>query len=107
MSAAEKLPELYTEEEAARRLLVSKATLTRERMAGRIHPIRISTRIYRYSNQIIEEYIQQCRNVQDKSGNTGSVGVPTLKTGIEHGASLLLDGQSAHLLAQRIFKKRK
>ncbi|ALR07801.1 DNA-binding protein [Xylella fastidiosa] len=107
MSTTEKLPDLYGEGEATRHLCISKTTLTRERIAGWIHPIRISTRIYRYSNQIIEEYIQQCRNVQDKLGNTGSVGVPTLKTGIEHGVSLLLDGQSAHLLAQRIFKKRK
>ncbi|MDD0928098.1 hypothetical protein LOD59_10780 [Xylella fastidiosa subsp. multiplex] len=50
MSTTEKLPDLYGEGEATRRLCISKTTLTRERIAGRIHPIRISTRIYRYSN---------------------------------------------------------
>ncbi|MRT44675.1 DNA-binding protein, partial [Xylella fastidiosa subsp. multiplex] len=68
MSTTEKLPVLYGEGEATRRLCISKTTLTRERIAGRIHPIGISTRIYRYSNQILEEYIQQCRNVVEKSG---------------------------------------
>lgn len=107
MSTTEKLPDLYGEGEAARRLLVSKATLTRERMAGRIHPIRISARIYRYSNQIIEEYIQQCRNAQGKLGTTGSASAQVPKIGAALGLTPLPDRQTAHLLAQRIFKKPK
>ncbi|ALR03075.1 hypothetical protein OY18_06650 [Xylella fastidiosa] len=107
MGTTEKLPDLYGEGEATRRLCISKTTLTRERIAGWIHPIRISTRIYRYSNQIIEEYIQQCRNVQDKLGNTGSASAQVPKIGAALGLTPLPDRQTAHLLAQRIFKKPK
>ncbi len=107
MSTTEKLPDLYGEGEATRRLYISKTTLTRERIAGRIHPIRISTRIYRYSNQILEEYIQQCRNVLEKSGIIGSASALVPKIGAALSLMLLPDKQTAHLFAQRIFKKRK
>lgn len=56
MSAAEILPIPFTEAEAARKLGVSKATLTRERLAGRISPIRMGQRIIRYTDAILNEY---------------------------------------------------
>ncbi|WP_411393521.1 hypothetical protein [Xylella fastidiosa] len=71
--------------------LVSKARLTRERMAGRDTSHSYQYRIYRYSNQIIEEHIQQCRNVQTNREIRLSRRAD-LKTGIEHG-ECALDGQ--------------
>lgn len=52
----------FDEAEAARRMGVSKASLTRERLAGKISPIRIGARIIRYTDEIIDEYLNQCRN---------------------------------------------
>lgn len=54
------MSEKFDEAEAAKRLTVSKATLARERLAGRIHPIRIGPRIIRYTQEILDEYRRRC-----------------------------------------------
>lgn len=55
MSAAEKL----TEEQAARHLGISKASLTRARYRGEIYPIRMGQKIIRYTHEILDEYRQR------------------------------------------------
>lgn len=101
MSAAEK----FDEAEAAKRLGVSKSTLTRERMRGAILPIRIGPRVIQYTQAILDEYEQQCRNVSAKSETSGSASGQDRSSGAERGSTAQPDKQSAHLLAQRIFKK--
>jgi hypothetical protein len=59
------MSEKFDEAEAARSLIVSKATLARERLAGHIHPIRIGPRVIRYTQEILDEYRRQCPNKQD------------------------------------------
>lgn len=105
MSAAEKLELPFTEAEAARKLGVSKATLTRDRLAGKIHPMRFGQRVIRYTDAILEEYRQQCRNAPDKSETTGSAKGPDRSSGAAPGTTPALDRQSAHRLAQAIFKR--
>ncbi|HZF98657.1 MAG TPA: helix-turn-helix domain-containing protein [Pseudoxanthomonas sp.] len=101
MSAAER----FDEAEAARRLGISKATLARVRLAGGIHPIRIGPRVIRYTQAILDEYEQKCRNVSAKLETSGSASVPARSSGAARGTTSALDRQSAHLLAQRTFKK--
>jgi hypothetical protein len=60
MSAADKFDAPFDEAEAARRLNVSKATLARERLSGRIHPMRIGQRVIRYTQEILDEYRRSC-----------------------------------------------
>lgn len=61
MSAAERLltlaqaAERYDEAEAARRLGVSKATVTRARLSGDLRHIRIGSRIIRYTDALLDE----------------------------------------------------
>ena len=105
MSAAEDFRCPFTEAEAARRLGVSKATLSRERLAGRIKPIRIGQRIIRYTDEILDEYLQQCRNASAKSETTGSASGPAPSSGAARGTTPSLDRQSAHHLAQMTFKR--
>lgn len=105
MSAAEKLELPFTEADAARKLGISKATLTRERLAGRIHPIRMGQRIIRYTDEILDEYLRQCRNAPDKSATTGSPSGPDRSNGAGRGMTPPLDKHDAHRLAQTIFKR--
>jgi hypothetical protein len=105
VSAAERLPELFTEAEAAERLGISKATLTRERMVGRIGAIRIGQRIIRYTDEILSEYLRQCES--GKSATTGSAGGATPTAGAGPGSTPLLDRPSASRLAQQTFRPRK
>jgi hypothetical protein len=58
--------DLLTETAAAQRLGVSKATLSRERLAGRIHPIRMGRRIIRYTDAILDEYRNRCPDNLDE-----------------------------------------
>lgn len=55
----------FTEAEAALKLGISKTSLVRERLAGKVKPIRIGQRIIRYTDEILEEYLRQCRNGSD------------------------------------------
>lgn len=50
----------FDEAEAARRLGVSKSFLLRERVAGRIRPMRIGARAIRYDDSILAEYRRRC-----------------------------------------------
>lgn len=50
----------FNEAEAAKRLGVSKSFLLRERVAGRIEPMRHGKRIIRYTNRILAEYRTRC-----------------------------------------------
>lgn len=106
MGAAEDLHAPFDEAEAARRLGVSKATLMRERVAGKVHPMRMGQRIIRYTESILDEYRQQCRNAPAKSATTGSASAADRRSGIEHGSMQMLDKRDAHHLAQTIFKRR-
>lgn len=58
-SSTTALPRLFTEEEAARQLTVSKATLGRLRRGGRIAFRRIGEQV-RYTQSDISEYIETC-----------------------------------------------
>lgn len=95
----------YDEAEAARRLGMSKASLIRERLAGHITPFRFGERIIRYTDDILEEYKQRCRNASAKSETTGSANGPGPSSGAGRGTTQLLDRQDAHRLLQRMLKK--
>jgi len=107
MGAAEDIHIPFDEAEAARRLGMSKATLMRERVAGRINPMRFGQRLIRYTEEILEEYRQLCRSGLDKSVTSGSAKGKALMPGAGHGSMPTLGKQDAHHLAQSIFKKRK
>ena len=106
MGAAEDLHAPFDEAEAARRLGVSKATLMRERVAGKIHPMRIGQRVIRYTESILDEYREQCRNAPARSATTGSASAEAQISGVERGSTQKLDKRDAHRLAQTIFKRR-
>lgn len=105
MSEAARQFDLYHEAEAARRLGISKASLTRERLAGRIHPIRMGQRIIRYTDEILDEYLRQCRNAPEQSETTGSPKGQAPASGAGRGTTPALDKRDALHLAQTIFKK--
>ncbi|WP_291773842.1 helix-turn-helix domain-containing protein [Luteibacter sp.] len=105
MGAAEDLHAPFDEAEAARRLGVSKATLMRERAAGKIHPMRIGKRVIRYTESILNEYREACRNVSAKSATSGSAKGRVQTSGAEPGSTPILDKRDAHRLAQTIFKR--
>jgi hypothetical protein len=97
----------FTEAEAADRLGISKASLMRERIAGRIHPYRIGQRIIRYTDAILSEYLESCRNVPEKSATTGSPNGQAPRNGAARGTTPTLGRHDAHHLAQTIFKRPK
>lgn len=106
MGAAERIAEeQFTEAEAARKLTMSKSTLVRLRLMGKIQPMRLSPRIIRYTEAILDEYRSQCRNAPDKLETTGSASGRDRLSGAERGTTPPLDKQSAHRLAQMIFKR--
>lgn len=96
-----------TEQQAADRLGFSKATLTRERLAGKIHYMRQGARIIRYKQEFLDEYELKCTNGLDKSVNTGSVKGVAVSNGVGLGSIQKLDKQDVHHLAQSIFKTQK
>ncbi|HXS04874.1 MAG TPA: DNA-binding protein [Rhodanobacter sp.] len=79
----------------------------RERIAGRIHPYRIGQRIIRYTDAILNEYLESCRNVSEKSVTTGSPNGQAPRNGAERGTTPTLGRRDAHHLAQTIFKRPK
>ena len=97
--------ERFGEAEAARRLGISKATLARARLAGHIHPMRFGPRTIRYTQQILDEYEQRCRNAPAKSETTGSARGAAPSSGAEPGTTPPLDRHAASLLAQQTFRK--
>ena len=104
MSAAEKLPTLFTEEEAAEYLGVAEITLRRHRTAGKIGFIRIG-KFIKYSETHLLKYLEQhtCQPVS-ASANTGSNSEKARPSGIGRGATQT-DASSALRLAQEILKK--
>ncbi|WP_395121215.1 DNA-binding protein [Rhodanobacter sp. FW102-FHT14D06] len=76
----------------------------RERVAGRIHPYRIGQRIIRYTDAILNEYLESCRNVPAKSATTGSPSGQAPRSGAARGTTPTLGRRDAHRLAQTIFK---
>lgn len=98
-------PDRLNEAQAAKALKISKSTLARERMAGRIRPIRIGPRIIHYTQEILDEYEQRCRNAPDKLESTGSASDAGRTSGAARGTTPKLDRQSASLLAQQTFSK--
>ena len=105
MGAAEKIEIPFTEAEAARRLGISKATLTRDRVAGKARPMLMGLRTIRYTDEILKEYRELCRAGSGKSETTGSVSGQARSTGAERGMPPTLDRQSAHRLALATFKR--
>jgi excisionase family DNA binding protein len=113
MSDSIRLPRLLSERESAAALGVSIETLRRLRRAGAITFTRIGGRI-RYTEDHLLAYIEKetraCReNPQTdpaRSGISGSADGPTPPPGAAPGSIHNLDRQSAHRLAQRIFRKR-
>ncbi|MDC6412868.1 helix-turn-helix domain-containing protein [Xylella fastidiosa] len=104
MGAAEKLPELYTEEEAARYLGVSEVTLRRFRKQKRIGYIRIA-KTPKYTEYHLLKYLEQHTCLPASAlENTGSNSEKGQRFGIRHGATLR-DASSALRLAQEILAK--
>jgi hypothetical protein len=106
MGAAELLDDdEFDEAEAARRLGISKATLSRDRLAKKVFPIVYGKRTIRYNKAILEEYRALCRKGLDKSGSTGSANDPAPTAGAEPGSTPQLGKRDAHRLAQAILKR--
>jgi hypothetical protein len=101
------LPAQFTEAQAAKKLGISMSLLRRERARGRVHPIRYGERVIRYTDEILIEYQQLCRNGLDKLASTGSANDPAPTGGVERGLTPALGRQDAHHLAQAIFKRPK
>ena len=97
----------FGEAEAARRLGISKSTLLSERMAGKIHPMRMGQRIIKYTDAILAEYRESCRNVPERLEATGSASAQGRITGAERGSTPTLDRRDAHRLAQATFKRQR
>jgi hypothetical protein len=95
----------FNEAEAAKRLGISKATLSRERLARRIFPMRHGQRVIRYTETILDEYRQLCRNAPDKSETTGYPNGQAHASGAERGTTPRLDKHDALHLAQTTFRK--
>ncbi|QGW65926.1 helix-turn-helix domain-containing protein [Lysobacter soli] len=106
MSAAEKLPTLFTEEEAAAYLGVAEITLRRHRTAGKIGFIRIG-KFIKYSETHLLKYLEQhtCQPAS-ASAITGSSSEKAPPSGSARGATRM-DASSALRLAQETLKPRK
>lgn len=97
---------LFSETEAAERLGISKATLARERIAGHVCPIRIGTRIIRYTDEIIGEYLQQCRTpATSGDGKASPAARPATNSRSAASIKQTLSRSDAHQLALRTFRK--
>jgi len=106
MGAAERLPELFTEEEAAAYLDVSVVTLRRRRAAGEMGFMRMG-RTIKYTEKHLLDYLEQ--NTCQPSFASAITGLSNAKdrpSGIARGATKA-DANSALRLAQEILTKRK
>jgi len=106
MSAAEKLPALFTEAEAAEYLGVAEITLRRHRTKGQIGFIRIG-KFIKYTETHLLKYLEQhtCQPAS-ASATTGSSSERAQPSGIARGATAT-DASSALRLAQGILAKQK
>ncbi|MGE8211386.1 MAG: helix-turn-helix domain-containing protein [Stenotrophomonas rhizophila] len=104
MGAAERLPDLFTEEQAAAYLGVAEVTLRRRRAAGEIGFTRIG-RQARYTETHLLNYLeQQTCQPASVSATTGSSNAKAQPSGIGRGATPR-DASSALRLAQEILTK--
>lgn len=104
MSAAEKLPHLFTEAEAADYLGVSEITLRRHRTKGQIGFIRIG-KFIKYTETHLLKYLEQhtCQPAS-ASATTGSSSAKDQPSGTARGATKP-DASSALRLAQETLAK--
>ena len=108
-----RVPKLLTEREAAEAFGVSVDTIRRLRRAGKIAHTCIGGR-FRYTEEHLVAYLERetrpCRdgkeNALEKSADAGLAGGQTVPLGAGLGSTDLHDRQSAHRLAQRMFKTR-
>lgn len=106
MGAAERLPELYTEEEAAAYLGVSEITLRRRRTAGELGFMRIGRAIKYTETHLLKYLEQQTCQPASASATTGSNNAKAPPSGIARGATRQ-DASSALRLAQETLARRK
>ena len=107
------VPQLFSEQEVAKRLRCSVDTIRRERKRGLIGYQLVGSRIYYTEDQIIEyleiKRIGPCHtkitNEQGKLGIIGSHNVRTVRSGAGHGSIRTPDRHAAHHLAQLTFGK--
>jgi Helix-turn-helix domain len=97
-------PRTFNEAEAARRLGVSKATLTRERAAGRIHPYCIGQRVIRYTDEILGEYLETCRVAPRVPAVRALTKRLDTNVGRRRSETPMLSREDGHLLARATFK---
>jgi excisionase family DNA binding protein len=105
MGAAERLPHLYAEAEAAEYLGVTELTLYRWRKAGKIACIMVG-KSPRYTDQHITEYLKARECNASNSAPTGSNPEKGLRTGSGRGATAAESSNALHL-AHQILKTRK
>lgn len=106
MGAAERLPELYTEEDAAAYLGVSEITLRRRRAAGELGFMRIGRAIKYTETHLLKYLEQQTCQPASASATTGSNNAKDPLSGIARGATRW-DASSALRLAQETLAKQK
>ena len=102
------LPELLTEEQAAKKLGVSAITLQRLRLRGRIECHKIG-RLVRYTEKQLTEYLEtaRCRAESDRAKleTTGSQKGQTPKCGAAPGLTEILGKPGAKALALQTLKR--
>ncbi len=105
MSAAEKLPELFTEAQAAEMMGMAEVTLRRYRKQQKIAFIRLggSGRI-RYTEQQLLQFLENMTCPASALANTGSNSAKDPQSGIGHG-SMRADASNALRLAQETLRK--
>lgn len=104
MSAAEKLPELYTEAFAAEYLGVAEITLSRIRKRGEISHIRVGKAIKYTEHQLLKYLEQQTCQPASDSANTGSNNAKDRPSGTGRGVTQQ-DASSALRLAQETLQR--
>lgn len=105
MGAAERLPHLYTEAEAAEYLGVNELTLYRWRKRGQIACIMVG-KSPRYTDQHITDYLKARECQVSNSAPTPSNAVKAPRTGSVHGG-MSEGSSSAFLLARQILSEQK
>jgi excisionase family DNA binding protein len=105
MGAAERLPHLYTEAEAAEYLQVTELTLYRWRKRGIISCVMVG-KSPKYTDQHITDFLKAHECQASNSAPTPSNAVKAPRTGSVHGGTTE-GSNNALLLAQQILSRRK
>jgi excisionase family DNA binding protein len=107
------LPNLYSEQEAAKALSLSVDTVRRARRDGSMPFRRLGNRV-RYTETDLLEYLERRRENgicpikmanPESMATIGLASAPEAKTGIEHGSTPMLDKPAASRLARQTFGK--